>query len=228
MLSSKLETVALARPPKREMPDQPKYSTLIVKENTVKPNAFVLALSAAVVGAAVAFSAQAETYTIDPRHTQVLFTYSHMGFSNITARFDNVEGEIVYNPEDLDASSVTVTVPIATVSSGVEAMDDHFRRDDLFDAAQFPTATFTSTSVKSAGAGKLHVTGDLTIRDVSKETTFEVTVNRIATHPMRNVPAAGFDAVATIKRSDFGVDAYLTAIPDEVQIRVSSEALAKE
>lgn len=195
----------------------------------MKPTALALAL-AGTAGAAAFLSipAGAETYQVDPRHTQVLFTYSHMGFSNITGRFDDIEGEIVYDPDDIASSSVRITVPIATVSSGVPAMDDHFRRNDLFDAEQFPTATFTSTSVAAAGKDKLRVTGDLSIRGEIRETVFDVTVNKIGTHPMRNVPAAGFDAVATIKRSDFGVDKYLTAVPDEVVIRVSTEALAAE
>jgi polyisoprenoid-binding protein YceI len=104
-------------------------------------------------------------------------------------------------------------------------MDAHFQRDDLFDAAQFPTATFKSTAVESAGADKLRVTGDLTIHGVTRPTTFDVAINKIGEHPMRKVPAAGFTAEATIKRSDFGVDKYVPAIPDEVRISISTEAL---
>lgn len=182
----------------------------------------------AAVAALAASAASAETYTIDPRHTQVLFTYSHLGFSNITGRFDNVEGTIVYDPADVAASSVEITVPIDTVSSGVKEMDAHFLRDDLFDAARFPTATFKSTSVAAAGEGKLRVTGDLSIHGVTHPTTFDVTVNKIGEHPMAKVPAAGFDAVGTIKRSDFGVDKYVPNIPDEVTIRISTEATAKK
>lgn len=170
-------------------------------------------------------AASAETYEIDPRHTQVLFTYSHLGFADITGRFDDVTGTISYDPADVGAASVEITVPIATVSSGVADMDAHFQRDDLFDAAQFPTATFKSTAVESAGADSLRVTGDLTIHGVTRPTTFDVAVNKIGEHPMRKVPAAGFTAHATIKRSDFGVDKYVPAIPDEVRITVSTEAL---
>lgn len=186
----------------------------------------LLATAAALAASALAAPASAETYTMDPRHTQVLFTYSHFGYANITGRFDDVEGSITYDPADVDAASVTVTVPISTVSSGVAEMDAHFLRDDLFDAGQFPTATFRSTSVEAAGEGKLKVTGDLSIHGVTRPTTFDVTINKIAEHPMRKVPAAGFDAVARIKRSDFGVDKYVPNIPDEVEIRVSTEALA--
>jgi polyisoprenoid-binding protein YceI len=181
-------------------------------------------LASTVLSAAVS----AETYQIDPRHTQVLFTYSHLGFADITGRFDDVAGTISYDPANVGASSVEVTVPIATVSSGVAEMDAHFQRDDLFDAAQFPTATFKSTAVESAGADKLRVTGDLTIHGVTRPTTFDVAINKIGEHPMRKVPAAGFTATATIKRSDFGVDKYVPNIPDEVRITVSTEALKAE
>lgn len=169
----------------------------------------------------------AETYEVDSRHAQVLFTYSHMGYSNITGRFDDVQGQIVYDPADVAKSSVKITVPIATVSSGVAEMDNHFKQDDLFDAAKFPTATFQSTSVAANGENKLRVIGDLTIHGVTREASFDVTVNKLGEHPMRKVPAAGFDAIGTIKRSDFGVDKYVPNIPDEVTIRVTAEALAK-
>ncbi len=185
-----------------------------------------LVLASLIASGALAGTAAAETYEIDSRHAQVLFTYSHFGLSNITGRLIP-EGEIVYDPADVAAASVTVSVPIETVSTGVEGMDDHLKRDDLFDVAKFPTATFKSTSVAAAGEGKLTVTGDLTIHGVTKSTTFEVTINQIGEHPMRKIPAAGFDAVGTIKRSDFGVDKYVPAIPDEVTIRVTAEALAK-
>ncbi|MFB9068361.1 YceI family protein [Pseudofulvimonas gallinarii] len=184
-----------------------------------------LALATALFAVA-AGAAQAETYEIDTRHTQVHFTYSHMGLSNITGRFADATGTIVYDPADPSSASIEISVPIASVSTGVTAMDDHFKRDDLFDEARFPTATFKSTSVQAAGEGKLKLTGDLTIHGVTREASFDVTVNGMMEHPMRKVPAAGFDAVGTIKRSDFGVDKYLGGIPDEVRINVTIEAIA--
>jgi polyisoprenoid-binding protein YceI len=183
-------------------------------------------LALAILASAVmATAVSAETYEIDSRHTQVLFTYSHLGFADITGRFDDVTGTITYDPADVGAASIEVSVPIATVSSGVAEMDEHFQRDDLFDAARFPTATFKSTAVEAAGTDKLRVTGDLTIHGVTRPTSFDVAINKIGEHPMRKVPAAGFTATATIKRSDFGVDKYVPNIPDEVLITVSTEAL---
>ena len=184
-------------------------------------------LLAVAVATGFAAVASAETYVIDPRHSQVMFTYSHLDFSNITVRFDEVEGEVSYDPANVEASRVKASVSIASVSSGVPDLDAHFKRDDLFDAEQFPTATFRSTAVTKVGEGQLRVTGDLTIHGVTRETTFDVTVNRVAEHPMRKQSAAGFDAVATVKRSDFGMDKYVPNISDEVTIRITVEALVK-
>jgi polyisoprenoid-binding protein YceI len=188
----------------------------------MKRFALATALALAATGAV-----HAETYEIDTRHTQVHFTYSHFGLSNITGRLADATGTIVYDPADPTAASIEISVPIASVSTGVKAMDEHFLKDDLFDAAQFPTASFKSTSVEPAGEGKLKLVGDLTIHGVTRPTTFDVTINNLMEHPMRKVPAAGFDAVGTIKRSDFGVDKYVPNIPDEVRLAITIEAFAK-
>ena len=182
----------------------------------------VLATVLAALPVAAAFGA---SYQVDPRHSQVRFTYSHLGFANITGRFDALEGRIVYDPASPAASSVAMTVAIDSISTGVAALDDHLRRDDFFDAASHPSASFTSTAVEPAGEGRLRVTGDLGIRGITRQVVFDVTVNKVGTHPMRNVPAAGFDAVARIRRSDFGIDKHVPNIPDEVRIEVSVEAL---
>lgn len=175
--------------------------------------------------ALAAFSVQAaDRYNIDPTHTQVLFTYSHFGFSNITGRFDTVESEFLFDVEDPTRSSVSVTIPMDSISTGVEKLDAHLLRDDFFDAAQFPTATFKSTGVTAAGEGQLKVAGDLTIHGVTRPVVLDVTINKIGEHPMAKVPAVGFDATTTILRSDFGVGNYAPLVGDEVAIRITVEA----
>ena len=94
----------------------------------------------------------------------------------------------------------------------------------LFDAAKYPTASFKSKSVHVASAKELHVSGDLTIHGVTKPATLTVKVNGIGNHPMKKIPAAGFDASTVIKRSDFGVGAYVPAVSDEVRISITLEA----
>lgn len=187
-----------------------------------------LALASLLAFAALGAQA-ADSYTIDPTHTQVEFTYSHFGFSNITGRFDTVESEFLFDPQDPTRSSVKVTIPMASLSTGVEKLDAHLLNADFFDAEKFPTATFTSTGVTAAGEGRLKVAGDLSIHGVTRPVVLDVTINKIGEHPMAKTPAAGFDARTTIKRSDFGVGNYAPAVSDEVVIEITVESrLAKK
>lgn len=186
---------------------------------------FARRLVLATLIAAASFSAQAaDKYDIDPTHTQVQFTYNHMGFSNITGRFDEVTGDFLFDAADPTKSSVSITIPVASISTGVDKLDEHLLKADFFDATQFPTATFKSTGVTAAGEGKLAVAGDLTIHGVTRPVVLDVTINGVGEHPMRKLPAAGFDARATIKRSDFGVGAYVPAVGDEVTLSITVEA----
>ena len=190
---------------------------------------FARRLVLATLIAAASFSAQAaDKYDIDPTHTQVEFTYSHMGFSNITGRFDTVQGEFLFDPADPTKSSVNITIPVESISTGVDKLDEHLLKADFFDATQFPTATFKSTGVTAAGEGALKVAGDLTIHGVTRPVVLDVTINQFGEHPMRKVPAAGFDATTTIKRSDFGVGAYAPNVSDEVKIRITTEATGEK
>ena len=164
------------------------------------------------------------TYKLDPTHTDVLAQWNHMSFSNPTAHFGKVDGTLVYNADDVTQSSVEVTLPLSGMNSFTAAFDEHLRSADFFEAAKFPTATFKSTKVEAAGSNKLTVTGDLTIKDQTKPVVLDVTVNGAGEHPMMKVPAVGFDATTTIKRTDFGVGAYAPNVSDEVQIRITTEA----
>ncbi|HEY2345137.1 MAG TPA: YceI family protein [Xanthomonadaceae bacterium] len=187
-------------------------------------------LRAGLLAASLAFASgaafAADPYTIDANHTQVEFSYTHFGFSHIIGHFNGVEGDFLFDAKDPTKSSIQVNIPMDTVSVGVKALDDELHSDMFFDATKFPTATFQSTSVTSTGKDHLAVAGDLTIHGVTKPVTFDVTINKLGMHPMRGVPAAGFDATATIKRSDFGVSKYVPNVSDEVAIHVTMEAYA--
>jgi polyisoprenoid-binding protein YceI len=163
-------------------------------------------------------------YEIDGRHTQVLFTYSHFGLSNITGRFGDVSGTFAFDAANPAASSIKVTIPIASVSMGVPKLDEHLKSPDFFDAAQFPEATFASNAVTAAGEGRWKVAGDLTLHGVTKPVVLDVKVNYVGPHPMNKAPVAGFDATTTIRRSEFGVDRMIPGVPDEVGIRITLEA----
>lgn len=186
-------------------------------------------LSVAVLSAlfALPVAAKPVVYTIDPTHAQVQFTYSHFGFSNITGRFDTVEGTVTYDPSNVSASSIDVKVATASVSTGVAKLDEHLKTDDFLGTGKFADATFKSTKVEAAGTGKLKVTGDLTIHGVTLPTTFDVTVNTVAEHPMKKKPAAGFDATGTIDRTKFGIEQYAQATGNDVKLSITVEALAQ-
>lgn len=183
-----------------------------------------LAAATALVFAAASAHA-ADVYKLEPGHTQVLFQYNHMGYSNITGSFTKVEGEINLDTADLAKSSVNATVHIDSVSTGVVKLDEHLKNADFFEAPKFATATFKSSKVEKAGDKALKVSGDLTIHGVTKPVTFDVTVNAIGEHPMAKKPAAGFDATAKIKRSDFGISKYVPNVSDDVTIRITTEAV---
>jgi len=165
-------------------------------------------------------------YVIDPTHTTVLAKWNHLGFSNPVANFGGAEGRIVVDADNPSASSVEVTLPLTGLNSFVADFDRHLRSADFFEADKYPAATFRSTSVEPDGPNRLKVTGDLTIKGNTHPVVLDVTMNRFGEHPMLKRPAAGFDATTTIKRSDFGVGAYAPNVSDDVQITITTEAVA--
>lgn len=175
--------------------------------------------------AAEAITAVSGTYQLDPTHTDVLAQWTHFGFSQPSAHFGISEGTLVYDAADVSRSSVQVTMPISGINSFVAKLDEHLASGDFFDAGKFPNATFKSTSVAAAGTNKLTVTGDLTIKDVTKPVTLDVTLNGAGEHPMLKKQAIGFTATTAIKRSDFGVGAYAPNVSDDVQLRITTEGV---
>ncbi|HZX77063.1 YceI family protein [Lysobacter sp.] len=184
-----------------------------------------LALAAALVVASTAALAAPTTYKIDPGHTSVVASWSHFGFSNPVATFGGAEGTITYDPANVGTSKVEVTIPLSGLDSRMEKFDEHLRSADFFDAEKFPNITFKSTKVEAAGDKKLRVFGDLTIKGVTRQVVLDTTINKIGEQPMAKRAAAGFDAVTTIKRSDFGVDKYAPNVSDTVTLRITTEAV---
>ena len=118
-----------------------------------------------------------------------------------------------------------MTSAIDSMNTPVADLDTHLKKPDFFDAAKFPTATFKSTKVVAAAdKGDFKVSGDLTIHGVTKPVTLDAKLNRAAVHPMSNQPTIGFDGSVTIKRSDFGIGAYVPNVSDEIRIRITTEA----
>ncbi|HEX6833278.1 MAG TPA: YceI family protein [Rudaea sp.] len=178
------------------------------------------------LAAAPAFAA--EQYDIDASHSVVTFGWNHFGFSNPTARLEKVEGSIELDQNDLTKSTVNVKLPLDGLHSGVPKLDEHLKSADFFDAAKYPDITFKSTKVEKASANALKVTGDLTVHGVTKPVTLNVKVNKIGIFEIPamkiKVPAAGFDAETTIKRSEFGVGGYVPAVSDEIPVHITLDA----
>lgn len=169
------------------------------------------------------------TFEIDPTHTQVSFTYDHFGFSNPTGRLEDIKGTLVIDQADWGQSSVQVTMPLSGLHTGVAKLDEHLKKADFFDAARFPDVTFKSTGVRKTGADTLEISGDLTVHGVTRPVTLHARINKIGANKMINSESAGFDADATLKRSDFGMGAYVPAVSDTVKIHITVSAnLAKK
>lgn len=166
------------------------------------------------------------TYTLEPGHTQVDFRWNHMGFSTPAAAIHVTDGVLKFDPDAPTRASVSLTLPINTIDTRVPELDKHLLSADFFDAAKYPTATFKSTKVVREGKGKAYkIYGNLTIKGVTKPVVLAATLNHVGTHPMMKIPAVGFDATTSIKRSDFGIGAYVPAVSDKIDIRITTEAL---
>ena len=168
-------------------------------------------------------SAATNTYKLDPNHTQVLASWHHGGYSTPVANFGDVDGSIVYDADKVGASSVNVTLPLSGLNALVPKLTEHLQSPDFFDAAKFPNATFKSTKVEKAGENKLKVTGDLTLRDVTKPVVLDVTLNKVG-EGRGGAPKIGFNATTTIKRSEWGIAKMVPTVSDEIEIRITTEA----
>jgi polyisoprenoid-binding protein YceI len=178
---------------------------------------------AGLLGAAVSVQAAPVTYKLDPGHTMVLFSWNHFGFSNPIADLGLGEGKVVFDEQHPAQSSVEVTLPLAKLDTHVPALDQHLKQADFFDADKYPTVTFKSTKVQPLDGNKFKVTGDLTVHGVTKPVVLDATLNKVGPHPMTKAQAIGFDATATLNRSDFGVGAYVPNVSDEITIRITTE-----
>jgi polyisoprenoid-binding protein YceI len=183
-----------------------------------------LLVIAGLLGAAVS-SVQAApvTYQLDPSHTMVLFTWNHFGFSNPTADLPISAGTIVFDDKQPTQSTVEVTLPLSGLDTHVSALDTHLKEADFFDAGKYPTVTFKSTKVQPLGGDKFKVTGDLTVHGVTKSVVLDAKLNKSGVHPMKKLQAIGFDATGTLKRSDFGVAAYVPNVSDEIKLHITTE-----
>ena len=167
-------------------------------------------------------------YGLDDHHAYISFTYSHIGYSTPHIGFRNFDANLTLDSENPQNSEIEVVIDTTSIDSRVDEFNGHLRGSNFFDTDNYPQATFKSTSIEGTGEDTFNVTGDLTIKDVTKSVTLEATLNKAAMHPMRKIPAVGFSAETTIMRSDFGLDRAVPAVGDEVTIYITVEMPKKE
>jgi len=144
------------------------------------------------------------TWQIDPNHSLVEFSVKHMMFTTVKGRFTSVSGAIIEDTATPSNSSVTAEVAVESVTTGVDQRDGHLKSPDFFDAAQFPTITFKSTSVRVTSGDEFELVGDLSIHGVTRSVTLKGTRNGSGANPY-GVTVAGFSAETSISRKDFGM-----------------------
>jgi polyisoprenoid-binding protein YceI len=190
----------------------------------VSARAKKLALAVALASIAAGAFAAPETYNLDPTHTAPRFEYSHFGYSTQVHRFDRTSGKIVFD-RAAKTGSVEVSIDAKSVNTGYALFNEHIQGEDFFDTAKHPTIGFKSTRVMYKGDKPVAVEGDLTIKGVTKPVTLTVTSFHAMPHPMLKKDAIGANAVAKIKRSEFGMGKYAPNVSDEVTLSISMEAV---
>lgn len=160
------------------------------------------------------------TYKVDGGHTQVVFAWDHMGFTNNAGTIAEPTGTLTLDKANPANSKVSVTFQIANLRTGVAKLDEHLLKPDFFDAAKFPTATFVSTSVKPEGANGAEITGNLTLHGVTKPVMLDTQFYGVGPNPMTKKENIGFVATGTIKRSDFGMGAFVPLVSDAIELKV--------
>ena len=173
----------------------------------------------------------ATTWQLDPAHSNVEFGVRHLMISTVKGRFGDISGTVTLDPYDESAAAVDITVQTASIDTRQEQRDAHLRSPDFFDAESWPVISFHGTSVEGDTDSEFQLTGDLTIRDVTREITLDVTKEGQGSDPWGNVRAA-YSATGKIDRRDFGLsynqilEAGGVVVGDEIKISVDVEFTA--
>jgi len=169
------------------------------------------------------------TWQIDPKHSSAQFAVTHLMISTVRGEFHQLNGTVVVDDADIAKSSVNVTIDATTVDTREPDRDKHLMSADFFDVAKYPTMAFKSTKVESAGPGRLKITGDLTIRGVTKQAVLEVSSPKPPIKDPWGLQRTAVSGSTKINRQDFGVawnktlDAGGVVVGDEVNINLDVE-----
>jgi polyisoprenoid-binding protein YceI len=184
----------------------------------------------AVTALALSLGAQAElgdmpsgAYVLDKAHGYITFTYDHLGFSTPHVGFRNFDVSLDLDSSNIENSNVEVLIDATSIDSRVDVFNGHLNGENFFDTANHPEITFTGTDITSTGGETFDITGDLTIKGVTKSVTLNAILQKADMHPMRNLPSIGVTAEGTLSRSDFGLTRGVPNISDEVTLHISVE-----
>jgi polyisoprenoid-binding protein YceI len=183
---------------------------------------FWIGVVAAVTLSISAFS-QVETWQIDPNHSAAQFAVKHMGISTVRGAFSKLSGTVQYDPNDPSKTTIDVTIDANSIDTRVEARDKDLRSPRFFDVEKYPTITFKSKHAEAAGKGKMKITGDLTIKGVTKEVVLDVDGPNGPIKDPRGSEHMGASATTQINRQDFGVSTMPGGIGNDVQITIDVE-----
>jgi polyisoprenoid-binding protein YceI len=175
-----------------------------------------------------AATASEKTYTFDKKHTEIRFSWNHFGMSRMSGRFLGFDGTLNLDKTAPEKSTLDVALDTASLWTHVDKFTKHLKSPDFFNASSQPKITFKSTKIERTGDKTAKVTGDLTIKGKTKPVTFDVTLNFEGIHPMSKKPTVAFSARATVKRTDFDLGKFVSAVSDEVQIVIETEMNAKK
>lgn len=167
-------------------------------------------------------------YFVDTTHAYINFQYNHLGLSNPVLQFDEFKVAMDLDNADPTKSKVDVEITTDSVDTGSEIFHQHLTGPKWFDAANNPTITFGSSELTANADGTYNLTGDLTIKEVTKPVMLQVTVNAAMMHPMSKKPVVGITAVGGLKRSDWGLGANAPFISDEVKLEIQAEMVAAQ
>ena len=168
-------------------------------------------------------------WTVDTSHTGVGFSVKHMMVSKVRGRFTGLEGTIDGNPEDLTNASINFKIDAATINTNSEDRDNHLRSADFFDVEVYPTIVFSSTEIVKKSDNEYELTGDITIKDVTKKITFEAEFEGKGVNPW-GVEVVAFEVEGKISRKDFGLtwntalEAGGVLVGDEIKISIDLQA----
>jgi len=171
----------------------------------------------------------AATYNLDPVHSTVQFKVKHLMISNVKGVFEKFKGTVFIDENDISKSKVDVSIEMASLNTNIAKRDEHLRSADFFDVAKFPVMTFVSTKVEKAGADRLKVTGNLSIKGVTKSVVLNVEGPTGEIKSPQGDIRRGASAAATVNRRDYGVswsknlDGGGMVVADDVYINIDTE-----